>query len=87
MKVEVEIEENDTNEGCLEFVASVSFNDCSRRDLEELGKFFLLAAKQMQSPRTGKNEFQVSSMSLGEISSHFQNHETHISVALGMYER
>jgi len=86
MKIEVEIEEKERDEEYLEYVSSVSFDDCSREELEELGKFFLLAAKNLPPSRISKKEFRVNQMFLNSTSSRFRDHETHISVTLGMHE-
>lgn len=86
MEVEAEIEEKEIGDETIEFVSSIMFNECSRKDLEELGKFFLWAAKSLPTPRIGKNEWQVSLKCLRNYSDHFKNLETMIFVSLGIDE-
>lgn len=82
MEIEVEFDEKETEEECIEYVSSISFSNCTRKDLEELGNFFLHAAKSLPTPRPNEREYQVSSAHLGDFSNHFSNHETSISAWL-----
>ena len=86
MKVEAEFEEKEIGDETIEYVSSISFDDCTRKDLQELGKFFLSAAKSLPAPRLGKNSFQVSSKCLRDSSDHFKNLDTMIFVSLDINE-
>lgn len=86
MELEIEIDENETEEGIVEQIAMLSFAECSRKDLEELGKFFLLAAQSLPTPEIGSREYQTSVMVLNHHYEHFSDYETSISVSLGMHE-
>ncbi len=83
MKIEIEIEEIENESECTEeYVSSLSFTDCTRKDLEELGKFFLLASKSLPPARIRPGELQASQMFLNKCSEHFKDHATDISVSL-----
>lgn len=86
MEIEVEYDEKEVEKETVEFVSSVSFNGCTRKDLEELGRFFLHAAKSLPTPRINDREIQVSHTSLYAFSSHFSDHETSIFVSLDINE-
>lgn len=85
MKIEVEMEEVEREDEFVEIVSSLGFFECTRKDLEELGKFFLAAAQSLPTPRIRDNKLQVSSAYLAEVSDHFKDHETRISVHLGRF--
>ena len=86
MKVEAEFEEKEIEDETIEYVSSMSFIDCTRKDLQELGEFFLSAAKSLPAARIGKNSFQVSSKCLQNASDHFKNLDTMIHVSLDINE-
>lgn len=91
MKLNVEFEERDVDDRedeneDTEYVSDVTFMECSRKDLEELGKFFLTASKALPTPRLGPRDIRVSQMYLKEFSEHFKDHETMICVSLAIDE-
>lgn len=86
MGIAIEIDEIETEEGIVEYISQPSLDECSRKDLEELGKFFLMAAKSLPPPQIGPRDFQTSLMALSEHSEHFSDYETSIFVSLAMQE-
>jgi hypothetical protein len=70
----------------VEYISQLSFDEYSRMDLEELGKFFPMAANSLPPPQIEHRDFQTSLMPLSEHSEHFSNYETSIFVSLAMQE-
>lgn len=83
MKIEITTDEIEEGE---EFISSLSFIDCSRKDLEELSRLFYMASRSLPVPRISEKEIQVSQIYLNDHSEHFKGFKTLITVSLDVDE-
>jgi hypothetical protein len=84
MKIDAEMEEIEIDDEWVDRISILSFKG-SRKDLEELGKFFLESSKSLPTHAMG-NDRKVSYSYLNNFSDHFKDSEFSIFAELDFDE-